>query len=245
MSDEPRVPTASEPDPPSADDVETMRRHVVEVHGREFDLHRDVSFAGNATASAALTYVAPTSARGAAFNCRECPGKKMLLSDPMAGSAERHEHLRLRDPQLKPWLAATPPEYHDTIIELYEERLLGPLLAPPPRGTVAEDTRRVDGAPERTRETTKQLARRCQGFLLRRRLAGRTVDEAVDDLRDLRETNRRLYRQVIGSDREYSPERLRDFYKQLPPAIKKRAAEHCRALRADGRAKPKYGKFTG
>jgi hypothetical protein len=123
-----------------------MRRHREEEHGADFRLSRDVSFAGNARATAPLAYIAPTAFNQAAFHCRDCQGRKFLLRDPFAGTPERRAHLRRIDRHLQALLAATAPEDHDALIDLYERRALGSELV---AGTLRRDAQRtVEHRPE-------------------------------------------------------------------------------------------------
>src|SRR5947207_2390619 len=117
MSDaEPRFPEAPEPDPPSPEDIELMRRHRREEHEADFDLRRDVSFAGNVSETAPLTYIAPTPAVGASFRCRDCPGRALTATDPYMGTPERRAYLRTFNRDLRTLLAGIPPEEQDDFI---------------------------------------------------------------------------------------------------------------------------------
>lgn len=197
-----------DPPPPSASDVAEMRRHMRVQHRRGFDLCRDVSFAGNLSKSAPLTYTAATAGGPAAYHCRDCPGSRFLLGDPFAGTPERRDHLRLVDPKLKPLLAATRPEDQDALIDLYEQRALGSALV---AGTVRREGQRT----AKHRPETRQRIENCQRYLLERRFAGRTIEQAIDDLIALRETDPRRYREIVGSGRAYSPETFRGYWKEL------------------------------
>ena len=52
-----------------------------------------------------------------------------------------------------------------------------------------------------SRKGTADRIERCQRFLMERRLAGRTIDEAISDLIDLHETNGKRYRKIVGGNR--------------------------------------------
>jgi hypothetical protein len=234
MATEPSFPPVPEPDPPTEEDIEAMRAHRQEEHGEDFDLRRDVSYAGNASETAPMTFVAATPAAGPKYRCKGCEGRVFMLPDPYVGTPERRDHLRSFDPQVRTLLAGVDPQDEDALIDRIERRRLG-LFAPAP----AEP-------PTRRRETTARRIEDCYEFLYQRRLAGRTVNEAISDLTDLHETNPALYREIVGTTRLYEAETFRDYYKELPEDKKKAAKETSRRLRASGEAKPKYDtKFTG
>jgi hypothetical protein len=233
MASEPSFPEVPEPNPPSTQEVERMRAHRREEHGEDFDLGRDVSYGGNVSETAPLTYTAATPAGPAAYHCRDCPGSRFTLDDPYIGTPERRAHLRRFDPQLRTLLANVDRERQDAFIDRYERRLHG-ALAPVP----------VDPAPRRRAATARRIER-CQDFLLQRRLVGRTIVDAIDDLIDLHDENRRLYVEIVGDATLYAPETFRCYYKELPEEKKTRARETYKRLRASGEAKPKYRKFTG
>jgi hypothetical protein len=237
MAAEPSFPEVPEPDPPTADEVERMRAHRRDEHGEDFDLHRDVSFAGNLSETAPMTFAAATPASGPKYWCKDCEGRVFLLPDPYIGTPERRDHLRRSDRRLQTLLAGVDPEDQDEFIDRYELRQLGalrPALAP-----------HLAAVPTKRRRVTADRIERCQRFLMERRLAGRTIDEAISDLTDLHETNGKRYREIVGGNRLYDAATFNDYYKELSKAKKKIARETCRQLRASGEAKPKYGKFTG
>src|SRR5436190_22193474 len=114
MSDaETRFPEAPAPEPPSPEDIEWMRWHRRDKHDEDFDLRRDVSFAGNISETAPLTYTAATPAARASCWCRDCPGQKFMLSDPYVGTPERRAHLRSTDSNLQTLLANLWPDEED------------------------------------------------------------------------------------------------------------------------------------
>jgi hypothetical protein len=237
MASEPSFPELPDPDPPKADEVERIRAHRQEEHGEDFDLRRDVSYAGNESETAPMTYVAATPAGGPRFWCKGCEGRVFMLPDPYIGTAERRDHLRSSDPQLRTLLAGVDPKDEDEFIGRYERRKFGSWLAVVDPG-FSEPTRR--------REVTARRIKGCLEFLYQRRLAGRTVDEALADLVDLHDENRERYVEIVGDDNLYAEQTFRDYYKQLPAEKKKLARETSRRLRASGEAKPKYDtKFTG
>lgn len=249
MAIEPNFRDAPEPDPPTAADVAAMRAHRRDAHGADFVVERDVSYAGNVSATAPMTYNAPTAAGGATYHCRDCPGRVFLLDDPFAATPARRQHLRLVDPNLRTLIAGVPPERQDELIDRYERRELGgPFAAAPAApladGAFAAEPQRARPKPAPSAVTARRI-KRCQDFLLERRHAGRTVDEAIDDLVELYETNRKRYREIVGEDRLYARETFRDYHKQIAPGQKQAAADASRRLRASGKAKPKRGKFTG
>jgi hypothetical protein len=238
MAAEPSFPEVPEPDPPNADEVERMRAHRRDEHGEDFDLRRDVSFAGNPSETAPITFVAATPASGPKYRCEDCEGQLFLLPDPYIGTPERREHLRSFDRDLRTLLAGVDPEDQDEFIDRYERRRLGallPALAP-----------HLAAVPTKRGQATADRIMRCQEFVQKRRLAGRTVDEALSDLTDLHQTNLKLYREIVGDATLYAAGTFYCYYKELPAHQKKIARETSRRLRASGEVKPKYGtKFTG
>jgi hypothetical protein len=105
-----RPPAAPEPPPPSPQDVEQMRAHRDDVHNKGLSLRRDVSFGGNASATAPLSYIAPTPARGGSYSCGDCPGRTFPLpDDPYIGTPERRAYLRTFDKRLATLLAGVAP----------------------------------------------------------------------------------------------------------------------------------------
>ena len=237
MASEPSFPELPDPDPPTADEIERMRAHRRGEHGEDFDLHRDVSFAGNPFETAPMTFAAASPASGPRYWCKDCDGQVFLLPDPYIGTPERRDHLRSFDRDLRTLLAGVDPEDEDEYIDRYERRRLGvllPALAP----HLAE-------VPTKRLKRTADRIERCQRFLLKRRHAGRTVEEAIDDLTDLHAENRKLYIEIVGDATLYAPETFRGYYKELPADKKATARKASAALRASGEAKPKYRKFTG
>jgi hypothetical protein len=233
MASEPTFRELPDPDPPTADEVERMRAHRRDEHGEDFDLQRDVSYAGNTSDAAPMTFVAATPAAGPKYWCKDCEGRVFMLPDPYVGTPERRDHLRSFDKQLQTLLAGVDPDAEDALIDRYERRRLG-VFAPV-----------ADEPVSRRRSVTAGRIERCQDFLYDRRLVGRTVDEAIDDLMDLHAENRKLYIEIVGDGTLYAAETFRSYYKELPADKKAAARKASAALRASGEAKPKYGKFTG
>jgi hypothetical protein len=72
----------------------------------------------------------------------------------------------------------------------------------------------------RTAKPQKEAARRrraCQEYLVDARRRGATVKDAVERLMDLHRSNRAADRRIVGSDRLYSEETFRGYWKNISP----------------------------
>ena len=212
----PAVPLAEDPAEPPAEVHEAMRRHRREAHGLGFDVRRDVAFRDNHPKRATLTYRARTPNRSAAFFCTkpECRGLVFLVGDPPHGDPERSEFMVLWDPALRALTRGMDAGERQAFAERHERGEIG-------RELLHEaEAREAKRSTRRPRLADRQRIEGAQRFMLQRRTEAPRDEDAIWDLVQLRERDRKLYRMVTGGDRAIAYDTARKHWGRIPAQIR-------------------------
>ncbi|HVC06555.1 MAG TPA: hypothetical protein VND98_03080 [Solirubrobacterales bacterium] len=195
---------------PSEEIVEEMSAHFATVHkGKAFRLERDVSYFGNLSEGATLTYFA-SEEEGEGFYCSICHGRTLPKKIPY-GSPERNAKVRRDHPEV--WelarkiglenLGEATPEQLIEACEHLEE-----ITEEFDRGHYAKAAR-VEVARAKQRRT-KQKGRdpraasrieNAKAWMLERYAEIGNREVVWDELIDLLKTDPERHRQLIGDDR--------------------------------------------
>lgn len=198
-------------EPPAQEVLLAMREHSERVHGRDFDLYRDVFFVGNRRDGTVFDWRALTAAKPAVFWCKDCPTSgAFLVGDVAYGTAERNSFLRMFDPHVQALLAGAPPQAHDALIEAYDRRELGPALLAATGARARRQTAMRNGPAFRRRRDGF-----CEYFLRAYEEHG-TVEKAIESLIELHGSDIGAYRKVLGTGQLFGFETMRHWMRRIP-----------------------------
>jgi hypothetical protein len=207
------TPTAQDNEP-APELVEAMRKHAEQEHGRDFDLHRDVFFAGNTPPDTTFDVRARTPKAGGAFFCKHCPGP-FTVGQVDYGSPQRNAFLQLHDRGLRSVLNGARMEDRDAITELYDRRELYSAVAAWARKRQGQQTA-VRSSPDFERRLE-----RCWSYLIWQYELLGTQPKAIDALIALGKRDPTEYAEITGSTWELRPGTFADYLKKLPPETKR------------------------
>jgi len=218
---------------PTPGATQVIWTHLAVTHGRgDFDLNRDVAFAGNDPEGAQITYLAETPGSGPRFVCAHptCAGKIFLAGEPTYGHPARNAWLLHAHPELGTTLLAGvgDPADRAMLLEDWDRGRLGQLQAK------AAHTRRSMPTKKADRPSVDERRERCQDFMLARVREGTTVKDAIDALDALRTEDPRGYERLMGGPDIRTAETLRKYWGDIAIAVRNAA----RAAGAGKKATP-------